>query len=704
MRGGSGARGRGGRGGQGRGGRGRGRGGKGIRSAKFDNRPKGIPEPDSSENPDSDSEDHPDSASELPSEDDASVSDSSDSEPEEDPSSKPYNILLESLKSNRPGDDTQRKTKRRKLEHPVAEEISPEDLDRVDEAEGAGEEEEDGDADADEEDATDPFETHFANPTEEYLKSIEAASNNKWQNKKLTHPGVGKMLFSAPECSEISPGKKIDSLKDVKLKKRLEAPFEEHNGGFTPVQKALAPFVFAHQDVLFSSRTLDNAEELRKLYCLHALNHVFKTRDRVIKNNARLSRGEDSEDLELRDQGFTRPKVLFILPTRNACVEVVETLISLSDPEQQENKKRFQDSFTLPADEERISENKPADFRALFSGNHDDLFRLGLKFTRKTMKFFSQFYNSDIIFASPLGLRMAIGEEGDKKRDYDFLSSIEMMVVDQADALLMQNWEHMEHVLKHLNLIPKDPHGCDFGRVRNWYLDSNARYLRQTLVLSAFVTPELNALFAGHMRNIGGRVKTQPEFEGAMMDLALPVRQTFTRYDSKALTTDPDTRFKFFTTAILPTVLRNNSPGTLIFTPTYFDFVRLRNHLSAQDASFGAISEETSVPDVARARSHFFTGRHSILLYTGRAHHFRRYEIRGVTNVVMYALPDNPVFYREIVGGFLGRSLGEGKVESGMGRFRVLFSKWDVLKLERVVGSKRVRVMCTDVGDTFEFV
>lgn len=64
-----------------------------------------------------------------------------------------------------------------------------------------------------------------------------------------------------------------------------------------------------------------------------------RTRDCVVKNNARLN--HDNEGLELRDQGFTRPKVLFILPTRNSCVQVVETLISLSSTEQQVTSSRL---------------------------------------------------------------------------------------------------------------------------------------------------------------------------------------------------------------------------------------------------------------------------------------------------------------------------------------------------------------------------
>ena len=578
-----------------------------------------------------------------------------------------------------------------------------------------------------------PFARHFANSDEADLaRQILDVQNDKWLVSKAGKGSTWSSSFKYPVNAKTtllnslklprssqdlnvrpSPNICIKSLSPVQLKQKLKQPAARYLSTFNDFIGSIASSIFNYQDLLLGDRSSGNAEDLRRLTCLHLLNHITKTRNKVIKNNARLAKDDNGEDLDLRDQGFTRPKTLVILPTRQSCVRYIDTIVSLWEPEQQENRKRFQDSYTQGEDD--ISEDKPADFRELFGGNDDDMFRLGVKFTRKTVKYFAPFYNSDVIFASPLGLRMALGSEDGKKMDHDFLSSIEVLIIDQADALQMQNWEHVEYIFDHLNLQPREAHGCDFSRVRSWYLDGHAKYLRQTILLSAFNFPSLNKLYISNMLNVAGKIKFSTHHDGVMLDLGIAIKQTFSRYESTSPVTDPDDRFNYFTSTIVPHLTRYSDSGTrrgqgvLIYVPLYADFVRVRNYLasssSTQSISFGSISEYTSVRDVARARSHFFTGRHSVLLYTERAHHFRRYHLRGVKKVIMYGLPHNPILYREVVGSFLGSSIAEAKVEAGDASVRSLFSRLDILKLERIVGTERyISLLRNKGGDTFDFI
>ena len=643
---------------------------------------------------------------------------------------RPFNALLQSFTAAYGGEPVQKK---RRLTHaketeqvpnvPQSPEAGSEEVDdgvleEVNDAEEdiVFDDESVSDNDAEATSSYDAFITHFENQDEAILQEkIKDVNEKSWSTVKGFPSSDWKsMEFSPGRNHVVGPSK--DSrilLKQFRPKQKLQHSAEGFLSSLTAIEAWIGETILNYQDILFTDRNAANASKIRKTICLHALNHVFKTRDKIIKNAARLTKDTGHEDVEYRDQGFTRPKVLFLVPTRQSCYNVMEAMMDLCKPEQQENKKRFQDAFDRSDDQ--TSSEKPEDFRQLFAGNDDDMFRIGIKFTRKTVKYFSQFYNSDIILASPLGLKMAIGAEDEKKkRDYDFLSSIEVLIVDQTDALLMQNWEHLEYIFENLNLQPKETHGCDFSRVRNWYLDGHAKYLRQSIVLTAFNTPEINQIFSQSMLNVAGKFKCgKALYEGVMLDLPIQLKQTFSRYDSTNPMNDPDERFKYFTDAIIPSLVRktksNGGAGILIFINSYMDFVRIRNYFAnshtTQSISFGSISEYTSVKEVARARSHYFTGRHSILLYTGRSHHFRRYALRGAKSVILYSLPDNPLFYREIVGDFLASSLADGKMDAAEGSARTIFSKYDALKLERVVGTQRLTAMLRERGgDTFDFV
>lgn len=673
--------------------------------------------------------------SQQDSHDSIDVSELSDSSSDSNYDSLPHNdrkahdILVASLGAAH--DSGGPKPKRQKLEGdqaPLAVDVidksipfergSEADVDAVSEAETVEDFETDSDGNLEETNIEkDPFTRHISDVDEAALtRSIEDVSTWTNMDRKLpTQQGWVRRYQGGSQQPSMAPkggNPSILSIEQVHLKEKLKGPGRRLLPQMDEIMSDVATAVFNYNDVLFPQRTQRNADTLREISCLHALNHLFKTRDTVIKNNARLARTESTEDLEFRDQGFTRPKVLIVLPTRQSCVRYIDTIISFCKPEQQENKKRFQDSYANGST--IVSESKPTDFQELFDGNDDDLFRLGLKFTRKTIKFFSQFYNSDIIFASPLGLRMALGADDPKKQDHDFLSSIEVVIVDQAEAIAMQNWEHMEYIFERLNLQPKEAHGCDFSRVRHWYLDGRAKYLRQTILLSAFNFPTLNKVYIRSMLNVAGKSTYVKMVEGAMVDIGLASKHTFSRFVFKSSATEPDDRFEYFSTTVVPSLSRlashrsGSSHGVLLFIPSYADFVRIRNYLASsadtQNISFGSVSEYTSVSEVARARSHFLSGRHSLLLYTERAHHFRRYNLKGVKQVVMYALPENPIFYNEIVGGYLQASIMSGKVTARETSMRALFSKLDVMKLERIVGTSRLSPMLKDKsGDTFEF-
>uniref|UniRef100_A0A2N9IAE3 U3 small nucleolar RNA-associated protein 25 n=1 Tax=Fagus sylvatica TaxID=28930 RepID=A0A2N9IAE3_FAGSY len=289
--------------------------------------------------------------------------------------------------------------------------------------------------------------------------------------------------------------------------------------------------------------------------------------------------------------------------------------------------------------------SKPSDFLELFGGKRDeeDQFMFGIKFTRRSIKLYSDFYSSDVIVASPVRLIAA---------------SVEAPLLTKEDPPIR-------------------------------YSDEYARLYRQTIILGSYSNPDINALFNRHCINYQGKVKLVCEYKGVLPKVILQVRQIYERFDVDSIADADDARFDYFVKKwssikseisspevlivlvkalnfdlqlqlnltwmrnlamdVFPKIKDSVQGGIMLFISSYFEYVRIRNFLKSQDASFCLLGEYTQQSDISRARVWFFEGRRKIMLYTERAHFYYRYKIRGIQNLIVYSLPERKEFYPEIV-------------------------------------------------------
>jgi len=281
---------------------------------------------------------------------------------------------------------------------------------------------------------------------------------------------------------------------------------------------------------------------------------------------------------------------------------------------------------------------------------------------------------------------MAIGAEGDNGYDYDFLSSIEICIVDQADVFLMQNWQHVLHIFRHLNLVPRQSHGVDFGRVRLWSLNGRGKFYRQTCVFSSVSSGEMKGLFNPAVsQNYAGKLMAPyaPAFE-SMSQIVVQLPQAFQRFFCANPSDEAEARFEFFKSKILPQI--RSQTHVLIYIPSYYDYVRVRNYFKREDIGFCQVCEYSKSGKIARARDMFFHAQKNFLLLTERFHFYRRYLIKGIRNLVFYQLPTYSHFYSEFA------NMIQDSTEYSI-TATVMYCQLDALRLTGVVGYQRAKKM-----------
>jgi U3 small nucleolar RNA-associated protein 25 len=216
--------------------------------------------------------------------------------------------------------------------------------------------EEEDSGDEEEETSTDPYHLHFEREMDENLLEILTLPK-PYETKELKWKVLGRMVVHLP----ITADKKKDQPKPTLLGETIEKyvvpatlpmlktgiplreygvklqlcsnldtrPLSDNNQTadelLSPLQHELFTLVNEYRDVYYPETNHLNNDDIRTVYCLHSLNHVMKSRDKVLLHNAKLKKAKENgvatDEIEYRDQGLVRPRVLIIAPLRNSAVK-----------------------------------------------------------------------------------------------------------------------------------------------------------------------------------------------------------------------------------------------------------------------------------------------------------------------------------------------------------------------------------------------
>jgi U3 small nucleolar RNA-associated protein 25 len=252
----------------------------------------------------------------------------------------------------------------------------------------------------DEEDSSilnDPFHVHFEKNLDEKL--VEKLKVNLKDRAKLNECEHRFHWSSLNDLTYVSPLDEtkvsLEENKELKthaIKQRIIERLKEANGSqdLDKFQTETLNIISTYADFYNPNVDIKMDTKNKFTYAIHALNHVLKTRSRIIAHNDKIKQSKSNIDIEYRDQGLTRPKVLIVVPFRKFALKLVNIFISLIMRKSEEfvsNKKRFHDAFGPPGEEDNFETNKDSheehneasekekkfdDFDFLFSGNNED--------------------------------------------------------------------------------------------------------------------------------------------------------------------------------------------------------------------------------------------------------------------------------------------------------------------------------------------
>jgi U3 small nucleolar RNA-associated protein 25 len=434
---------------------------------------------------------------------------------------------------------------------------------------------------------------------------------------------------------------------------------------------------------------------------LHLLNHcasfLKKSCYTIVKEKS-INKSESSISFEKnKNKTFAKAKVLILTPMKNRAWSIINRLVQLSTEVNLEDDVCWKNTFMKDFGSEpnqnvnEYQESYKTKTHSVFEGNTDDNFCLGLKLMKSKISLYSTVTDSDILISSPWAMTKIIDDPGDKRpRNYqmNFLSSFEIVVVDGADLMSMQNWNHLTNVLKAINRLPESQNLIDISQIHDWCLSNLAEVFRQIIVISSFPSAEIHGLFEKYSKNRNGKWRFKLKSKCLGMKPLFWELSSFEGFRSKNIISLAEDRYSYFVKNIWPQIMEKRQSGLLIFVKSFFDFTRLKCFLQGNSASFACISEYSTKPDAEHNRMLFIKRRKDIMLYSEKAYFYLNNNINGIKSLLFYSLPNHISIYEELVMQQKPISKSINFVQNIS-----LFSRYDSLQLGQVVGYPVMKTM-----------
>ena len=482
---------------------------------------------------------------------------------------------------------------------------------------------------------------------------------------------------------------------------------------FSDLDQELLGNLMNDRDVIVTSEAFHKcARSTYLMVSAHALSHVLHKCWRVEKNSKKLRK---RPDMELRDQGPNRARVLWLAPFRANAYEVIRnwvTVLNIEEPDG--NLKSFLEEYEGQDERNEHSKNWEDWRRELFKGHYDDAnyddFIIGVTFYHGRFKL--QFIRNaeslcgvDVIIASPLALSRisaadkksnrirdkflrAQAEQADQESSetelvpvMDFLTGIEMLVVDRIDALAMQNWYNCCDIVSRVSSPAIATVSADINRIEEKFLTpESACAARQNILLAgSIMMDEYLSLPLRHDRVV--RVGTT-ESSGIALHKALKLKikqQFFIRVPGCLLDHFKSTFWKEVGNEIRQLIVVVADTEQLAPLLEFFD----------EEGIVDCCLSETTLSDIGGKRrkqmkstlKSFREGDIRVIVVTERLLWYQRIRITGGRHVVFFGAPKTDSVYSDILAD----------IQDPMRCSSTCIFKADErTALERIVGSKNI--------------